>query len=422
MRTSLCLVIVLVSALFGRPQIGAAQSVASPTIQSVTLHPDTGVVTITGTGLGADLVVIIDGEPVTILPGAIATQVDVQPPATVLTTPGTYRLTVADPARRVGDVFVVASQPPTAGLGSAAFSGTPTAASGAASASVEPTIAGPAAAAVRAPAVGFAPLTIEDSAAPFRTAIGFEALFSNTTGQFNTAAGYKALELNTTGSSNSAHGAFALSVNTTGRDNTAAGYLALTSNTTGSSNSAHGALALAVNTTGAVNTASGSLALFSNTTGNFNTATGRFALFSNTTGQHNTAVGAQAGESATTGSYNVFLGSQVSGDAGDTNTIRIGLPYETLGAGTGQKHTFIAGIYGTPLNPTAAYPVYIDANGKLGTLGVTGGAGGYLPMSPFEQQVIDQQQQLHDQQAVIDDLRARLSRIEALLYSTTRRK
>ncbi len=107
------------------------------------------------------------------------------------------------------------------------------------------------------------------------------------------------------------------------------------------------------------------------------------------------------------------------GTAADTNTIRLGAPY--TGA-SGQNQTFIAGIYGTPLNPTAAYPVYIDANGKLGTLGVTGGAGGYQPMSRFEQQVIDQQQQLRDQQAVIDDLRARLARIEALLQSTTRRK
>jgi hypothetical protein len=45
-----------------------------------------------------------------VLPGASATQIDVVAPAALLTTPGTYRLTVVDPVRRVGDAFVVASQ------------------------------------------------------------------------------------------------------------------------------------------------------------------------------------------------------------------------------------------------------------------------------------------------------------------------
>ncbi len=61
------------------------------------MQPDTGVLTITGTGLGADLVVIVDGQPATVLPGATSTRLDVQPPATVLTTPGTYRLTRGGP-------------------------------------------------------------------------------------------------------------------------------------------------------------------------------------------------------------------------------------------------------------------------------------------------------------------------------------
>jgi hypothetical protein len=60
-----------------------------------------------------------------------------------------------------------------------------------------------------------------------------------------------------------------------------------------------------------------------------------------TTGGWNVAVGDRAGSSATTGSYNVFLGAGVYGNAADTNTIRIGLPY---GGGLGQNKTFIAGI------------------------------------------------------------------------------
>ncbi len=111
--------------------------------------------------------------------------------------------------------------------------------------------------------------------------------------------------------------------------------------------------ALTSNTTGGYNTATGRSALVLNTTGEFNTANGVAALFSNVTGSNNTAVGTNAGAAATTGSYNVSLGSQVSGTAADTNTIRIGLPFGTLGAGTGQNQTFIAGIYGTSLSGTA---------------------------------------------------------------------
>ncbi len=110
MRVPPSVVVLVMSVAFGLASHAAAQSVARPAIQSVTLQPDTGVLTITGTGLGADLVVTVDGQPVTVLPGATSTRLEVQAPATVLAAPGTYRLTVVDPVRRVGDVFVVASQ------------------------------------------------------------------------------------------------------------------------------------------------------------------------------------------------------------------------------------------------------------------------------------------------------------------------
>ena len=48
------------------------------------------------------------------------------------------------------------------------------------------------------------------------TAIGTEALFSDTTGNFNTAIGDAALKLNTTGSDNTAIGLDALVFNSTG--------------------------------------------------------------------------------------------------------------------------------------------------------------------------------------------------------------
>ena len=272
------------------------------------------------------------------------------------------------------------------------------------------------------------PTGIEDSGAPYRTAIGFEALlnnigyyntasghqalYSNTTGSSNTGSGFQALYSNTTGTSNTASGSLALFSNTIGFDNTASGYQALAINTTGRENTASGSYALVFNTTGRGNTASGFGALYSNTTGQSNTAIGDQALRSNTTGELNAALGSTAGFNAPTGSYNVFLGAEVRGTAADTNTIRIGLPYN---GSAGQNKTFIAGIYGTQLTGPAVQ-VFIDANGQLGTLtaGVQSGTID-VPISQLEQQV-------RDQQAAINDLRARLARLEALVVASAGRK
>ena len=232
-----------------------------------------------------------------------------------------------------------------------------------------------AAAAVRTQAIGAAPLTIiEDFYAPWRTALGVGSLVSNTiNGHYNTAIGYSALYHTTTGRYNTATGAYALGQNTVGSNNTAVG----------------------------------------------------FAAGDTVTGQDNTAVGFRAGVLAEAGSYNVFLGSQVQGDAADTNTIRIGLPYDS-GTGAGQNQTFIAGVYGTPLSGTA-YAVFIDENGQLGTLTppiVLKGTGTISASQPqqLETMVVQLQQQVLDQNATNAELRARLAKLEALLASAARRK
>jgi hypothetical protein len=154
------------------------------------------------------------------------------------------------------------------------------------------------------------------------TAVGFNALFSDTTGSNNTATGDGALDSNTTGNGNTATGAFALSGNTTGDGNTAQGFTALQNNTTGDFNTANGDNALFANTTGRSNTASGASALARNTTGDFNTANGATALFSNTTGFNNTASGNDALSSNTTGLDNTAMGFQAlfSNTTGDSNT------------------------------------------------------------------------------------------------------
>src|SRR4029453_963608 len=128
---------------------------------------------------------------VAVLAGGTAMQIDVPAPALVLHTPGTYRLTVVDPVRQIGEAFVVASQPPTVGVASAAFNGRRGVASGAAPALNGSTAVGPPADTVRTYA-GFTPMTvIEDSGSPYRTAIGYQALFSNAgSGLYNSASGY----------------------------------------------------------------------------------------------------------------------------------------------------------------------------------------------------------------------------------------
>jgi hypothetical protein len=150
------------------------------------------------------------------------------------------------------------------------------------------------------------------------TAIGVQALVSNTTGYGNTASGYGTLIYNTTGSQNTADGLYALLHNTTGVDNTAIGTYALEQNTTGFNNTASGFQALFWNT-GNNNTASGYQALFSNTTGYGNTASGYGTLIYNTTGADNTALGGGALSYNTTGSSNTALGVNAGPDGNSPN-------------------------------------------------------------------------------------------------------
>ena len=139
------------------------------------------------------------------------------------------------------------------------------------------------------------------------TAIGYYALFNNTSGTDNTAIGYYALLNNTFGRYNTAIGNGALSYNTSGTDNTALGYRALYQNTTGNYNIAIGNAALSWNITGTYNTAIGNAALRLNTGAN-NTASGNGALSVNTTGNYNTAIGVRALSYNATGNYNTAIG------------------------------------------------------------------------------------------------------------------
>lgn len=132
---------------------------------------------------------------------------------------------------------------------------------------------------------------------PQNSALGKQALASNTTGSANTAIGYRALQCNTSGTGNTAVGLGAVCRTTTGGYNTGIGRCALMCNATGVVNTAVGACAMLGNFgsgSGCKNTAVGVSALRRISTGCSNTAVGAYASNCNCTGGYNTAVGFDA--------------------------------------------------------------------------------------------------------------------------------
>jgi hypothetical protein len=178
------------------------------------------------------------------------------------------------------------------------------------------------------------------------TAIGFETLKANTTGEENVAVGYRALDANTTGTNSIAMGRNALGSNTTGSSNVAIGDSALVSNTTASSNAAFGSDALGTNTTGANNVAVGRSALQANTTASNNTAVGYQAGYSQQTGVQNTYIGVSAGYTDK-GLGNTFLGHQAGYTANSGANVAAVNTCVGYNAGynltTGKQNCFIGG-------------------------------------------------------------------------------
>jgi hypothetical protein len=161
------------------------------------------------------------------------------------------------------------------------------------------------------------------------TAIGTDALVSNTNGSNNTALGYKSLNANTTGGYNVSIGVNSLVANTIGNFNLAIGNESLISNTAGGLNVAlgHGACALITGTSN-VAVGVGSLRGNSSFSCNYNIGVGENCLRNITSGSNNTAVGYQAGYAGvaiTTGSNNTFLGYNTQANANNySNSTAIG--------------------------------------------------------------------------------------------------
>jgi len=211
------------------------------------------------------------------------------------------------------------------------------------------------------------------SSSTINTAIGYNALMVNTTGNINTAVGAFALQANTMGTTNTAVGAFAMQDNTTGTQNSAFGVWALKNNTVnnfnvafgfralehnaGNSNSAFGNAALTSNSTGFANTALGSGTLAFNNTGSLNVGIGRLTMYNNTSGYNNVAAGAEALHKNTTGYYNAALGdaSLYSNTTGVGNTA----------CGSGALYTTTLSSYNTTLGYHAGYANNLGWNNTL---------------------------------------------------------
>jgi hypothetical protein len=208
-------------------------------------------------------------------------------------------------------------------------------------------------------AVGFQALANNSANGFGNTAVGYQALLNNTDTGGATAIGFRALFSNTTGG-NTAIGSAALSSNTTGSNNTATGLSALSNNTDGIQNTANGDSTLASNTHGSQNTSIGFLALEANTTGNGNTAVGRSALGA-TTGDSNTAVGSGALQFNTAGTGNIALGADAgSGVSTATSAICIGAPGADV-----NFSCYISNIFGA--TSPGGIGVLVNSDGKLGT-------------------------------------------------------
>ena len=202
------------------------------------------------------------------------------------------------------------------------------------------------------------------------SAFGIFSLVSLTDGNFCTGVGAGTLLANTA-SENTAVGAGALLSNTTGETNTSVGAFALFSNATGGGNTATGHLALLNNIDGFSNTAIGRVALTNHTTGGFNTSIGNQTLESHTSGSGNVAMGSVALGSLTTGDNNVGLGRFAgSGLTTSSNVICLGFSVDGISTTNGElsDSCYIGNIIGAGVDAGTAFPVFVDQDGKLGTV------------------------------------------------------
>lgn len=212
------------------------------------------------------------------------------------------------------------------------------------------------------------------------TAIGYQALDVEASGDYNTALGHTALGSQNGATGNTAIGALAGAAITTGTNNVFIGYNAGDA-ATGLSQAVaigSGALSAAAATTGTVAVGSGALAIL--TSGDRNTAVGYLAGNSVTTGIGNTLLGYRAGDAIGTSSGNTLIGDGAGGVLiGGSNNVAVGA--NTLAALSANSNNVAIGTNALAAS-TAANLVAVGHNALQGnTTGTANTAIGYTALS-----------------------------------------
>jgi trimeric autotransporter adhesin len=155
--------------------------------------------------------------------------------------------------------------------------------------------------------------------------------------------------------------------------NTAIGFDALNFDTTGNQNSAVGADALHFDTSGAYNAANGFSALYLNTNGSYNMADGAYALEVCSSGSNNVALGYAALQSIATGSGNIAIETRAGtalasgNDNIDIDNAGFGDESDTIRIGTSQTKAVMAGIYNGNIASSSGL-VCVDPSGLLSSV------------------------------------------------------
>ncbi len=207
----------------------------------------------------------------------------------------------------------------------------------------------------------FSMSNIDASTSPQNTAVGYGALWGNTTSITSALIGLS-----------TAVGYFALASTTTGSQNTAIGYNAGVKLTTGSQNVFVGSQAAdGLNSkTGSNNVCMGRFCLDALTSGNKNTAIGDSSLDLLTTGINNVALGYQTGVNVTSGGDNIIIGEIQNTGGGNLTTgwgnILVGYNAVPPTASTGLSLNIGNFLFGTlPATSTATSP-QVPTSGLFG--------------------------------------------------------
>lgn len=92
------------------------------------------------------------------------------------------------------------------------------------------------------------------------------------------------------------------------------------------------------------------------------TVFGHQSMMNISCGRGNTVVGARSGNALTGNeSYNPYVGHGIKGKEGENGVTRIGSPHGTGGL-------YLGLVYGAAVDPKTARLLYIDGEGKIGTL------------------------------------------------------